>query len=619
MVNDLRTKLWRRRNSPILAIAFMVVSVLLIILTNSQIALGQASRSPTTEPPSPKPGLQIDTSVLGGWFSNSPPSIAREDVRLDGRKLFMIATPQLTESNQANQTPNPLRVDIIEERLQSLAQRKFDPDTLRVFSDLDRSSRQPILYVRYSDGKSEQQDELMTVTDLDAQLHATDSEALATELAQVIEAALIRARQERQPAFLKQQVIWAAGILITMMLSSLLIFTVQRRLKHQRSQLKARGQANQQQLSHPVDATDTAGTPRISTALLQQQMDNRQKKGVNDIQRRLLQFLQLVIWIGGSFLMLGLFPYSRWLQAIAISWLEIPVKIFGIFLGSYLLVRFSEVLIDRFFLVLQDSTSFAPEVSQRTVLRFSTFSRVGKSILALLIVGSAVITALSVVGVQVGPLLAGAGIIGLAVSFASQSLIKDMINGFLILLEDQYGVGDVIIVGDVSGLVENMNLRITQLRNEEGRLITIPNSSIAIVQNLSKEWARVDLQVSVAYHANMDQALAVIEAVAQEMSGDRPWKDLILEKPLLLGIDKLDHMGATIRLWIKTQPLKQWEVAREYRRRLKLAFDQAGIPIGIPQQSLSVSNPAELEDELDALTKKHRPSGEVKPPSTPTS
>jgi small conductance mechanosensitive channel len=193
--------------------------------------------------------------------------------------------------------------------------------------------------------------------------------------------------------------------------------------------------------------------------------------------------------------------------------------------------------------------------------------------------------------------LAGAGIIGVAISFASQSLIKDMINGFFILLEDQYGVGDVIIVGEVSGLVENMNLRITQLRNDEGRLITIPNSAITIVQNLSKEWSRVDLRIDVAYSADIDQALALIEQVAHDMSRDRPWSDLILEPPLLLGVDKLDHAGATVRLWIKTQPLKQWEVAREYRRRLKLAFDKAGIPFGVPQQSLLLHSD---DDEADA-------------------
>jgi small conductance mechanosensitive channel len=185
-----------------------------------------------------------------------------------------------------------------------------------------------------------------------------------------------------------------------------------------------------------------------------------------------------------------------------------------------------------------------------------------------------------------GPLLAGAGIIGLAISLASQNLLRDIINGFLILMEDQYGVGDVIVVDEVAGLVESMNLRITQLRNEEGRLITIPNSQIAIVQNLSKEWSRVDIMIPVSHTSDINEALELIEQVAEDMRDDPKWKALILEPPLLLGVDNLDHVGATVRIWIKTLPLKQWEVAREYRRRLKIAFDQSGVNIGVPQQSL---------------------------------
>jgi moderate conductance mechanosensitive channel len=167
-------------------------------------------------------------------------------------------------------------------------------------------------------------------------------------------------------------------------------------------------------------------------------------------------------------------------------------------------------------------------------------------------------------------------------------------------------VGDVIVVGDVAGFVETMNLRITQLRNDEGRLITIPNSQITIVQNLSKEWSRVDLRIPVAPSADINQALKVIEQVAQDMQQDTTWRNLILEPPLLLGIDNLDYIGATVRIWIKTKPLKQWEVAREYRKRLKVAFDKAGISIGVPQQSLHVHN------ALPIVTVSHTPAEQQK-------
>jgi small conductance mechanosensitive channel len=325
--------------------------------------------------------------------------------------------------------------------------------------------------------------------------------------------------------------------------------------------------------------------------VVQQQLENRQLRNLNDIQRRLLQVGQVVLWGGGTFAILGLFPYTRWLQPLVLAG---PLKVFGIGVITYVVIRASAVLIDRFFAALQDGEFLAPEASQRLALRVSTFSQISKSITAIGCIGVGGLVALSVVGVDVIPLLAGAGIIGLAISFASQSLIKDMINGFLILFEDQYAVGDVIVVDKVGGLVENMTLRITQLRDTEGKLITLPNGSITVVQNLSKDWSRVDLTIEVAYGADLDYALDVIKQVGQQMFSDRDWNGKILEQPDVLGVDKIEHTGILIRVWIKTQPLQQWSVGREFRRRLKNAFDQAGVAIGVPQQSLWFSNSLDM-------------------------
>jgi small conductance mechanosensitive channel len=137
----------------------------------------------------------------------------------------------------------------------------------------------------------------------------------------------------------------------------------------------------------------------------------------------------------------------------------------------------------------------------------------------------------SAIGFDLIPLLAGAGIVGIAISFAAQGLIKDVINGFLIILEDQYAVGDVIMVGELRGLVENMNLRITQIRNNEGQLITIPNSSIAIVRNLSKDWARVDLAIRITYETNPDRALEILRKLSQEIYQENIWRAKIIEPP----------------------------------------------------------------------------------------
>ncbi|NET06655.1 MAG: mechanosensitive ion channel family protein [Symploca sp. SIO2B6] len=193
----------------------------------------------------------------------------------------------------------------------------------------------------------------------------------------------------------------------------------------------------------------------------------------------------------------------------------------------------------------------------------------------------------------------GLSVFVLAISLASQHAVKDVINGFLILWEDQYAVGDFIFLGTLGGKVENMNLRITQLRNEEGRLISIPNGTISVVENLSKDWSQVNFTIDVAYDTPLKLALAVIEQVVEQMYSERQWKKQILETPEVLGIDQISHTGILIRVCIKTKPLEQSKVAREFRLRLKLAFDQHGIRVGIPQQILW-QRPIEVLKETDS-------------------
>jgi moderate conductance mechanosensitive channel len=562
----------------------------------------EAADTQTADPSLAVPGLNLELPSFGDLIPSNTSEILTEPVYLDGRQLFVVAARNGGESDTSDPNLSALdaRVNSIESQLRQIVDSGFNPDTLQLTSEYREAEEVFVINANYGTGESvTAQDYLLTVNALDAQANGVDNlETWTNELTERIEEALIRANQERQPDSLGQQVSIASGILLVMIVISFVVTVFQQRARQKHRFIAARREADAQEMAA---AADTTNPTEMTTARLQRQVQNRQQHNLNEVQRRLLQLVQVVIWAGGALVILGLFPYTRRIQPFILNWnwIKFPLYIALIVFATYVAIRIGDVLIDRFFLVLQSGTSFGAETSQRLALRFSTFSRVAKSIVAVLLVSFGIMASLAVVGIEVAPLLAGAGIIGLGLSFASQSLIKDIINGFLILFEDQYGVGDVIIVGDVAGLVENMNLRITQLRNEEGRLITIPNSEIRIVQNLSKEWSRVDLTITIANNANLDQALEVINEVAQEMSHDRHWRSLILESPSLLGVDKLDHIGATIRLWIKTQPLKQWDVAREYRRRLKLALDEAGIAIGVPQQSLVFRSDLRLAGELD--------------------
>lgn len=530
-------------------------------------------------------------------------------VRLDGQNLFTIAAPTLAQNaRKGGPTPLQERIEGIETQLERIANSDFDPKQLKVSAAIDQRSNLPVLSVN--------DQYLMTVTTLDAQIQVQPPDRWADQLAQKVKSALVQAHQERQPGFLAYRGIWAAGILLAVVGVSWATANWRRRLKAKQKSVEAQLPTASElsaAATPPITQPDGEASKTALTAIRQQQRQQR-RRNLSDMQNRLLQVAQLGVWVGGLFAILGLFPYTRWLQPFVLS---TPLKILAIALGGYILIRISYLLVDRFAEALVQEDFIDPKASQRLALRISTFSRVLKSGAAVLWIVTGVWMSLSVIGVDLIPLLAGAGLIGLAISFAAQSLIKDMINGLLILFEDQYAVGDVIAVGAVSGFVENMNLRITQLRNSEGQLITIPNSSITIVQNLSKDWSRVDLGIDLAYGTDPDRALNVIRRLAQEIYNDPEWHAKMPDPPEVLGIDEVNHDGLLVRVWIKTLPLQQWSVAREFRRRLALVLDQEGLAIAVPQQSLWFKSGLEVDIEKLESLESDRPDRVADPERQP--
>ncbi|MFB3885048.1 MAG: mechanosensitive ion channel family protein [Thermodesulfobacteriota bacterium] len=203
----------------------------------------------------------------------------------------------------------------------------------------------------------------------------------------------------------------------------------------------------------------------------------------------------------------------------------------------------------------------------------------------------AVLMILGELGIQLGPLLATAGIGALAIGFGAQNLVKDVINGFFILLENQYRIGDVIEVAGVSGLVESVSLRKTVLRDLEGRVHTIPNGEIKIVSNLSKEWSRSVLDVGISYRENVDRVMEILTQIGKELETDDRYKSAILGPLQILGVENFGESQLVIRVMINTVPLKQWEVGRELRRRIKNRFDEKGIEIPFPHRVLLWAEP----------------------------
>ena len=224
--------------------------------------------------------------------------------------------------------------------------------------------------------------------------------------------------------------------------------------------------------------------------------------------------------------------------------------------------------------------------TQRTAQRAETIGALLASVAGFALWTVAALTVLGELGVDLGPLVAGAGIVGVAVGFGAQNLVRDFLSGIFMLIEDQYGVGDVIDVGPASGTVEGLSLRTTRLRDVEGNVWHVPNGQIAWVANKSQDWSRALLDVQVAYGTGTDRAVDVIERVATETWEDPHWSTSILAEPEVWGVEALGADGVVIRLVVKTQPLAQWSVARELRARIKRAFDDAGIEIPFPQRSV---------------------------------
>jgi len=196
----------------------------------------------------------------------------------------------------------------------------------------------------------------------------------------------------------------------------------------------------------------------------------------------------------------------------------------------------------------------------------------------------ALLTALPVFGINVTPLAALVGLGSLAVGFGAQNLVRDVITGFYIVLEDQYIVGDTIQMGDVAGRVEHLTLRRTVVRDARGALVTIANGDIRIVSNLSRDWSQAFVDVSVAPDAPLDTALAALEAAAAELRGDASWSQAIVDGPRVLGVHGYDRAASTLRLQVRTAPTRQEEVCRELRRRIQIEFQRRGVPLSSVQR-----------------------------------
>ncbi|WAL61838.1 mechanosensitive ion channel family protein [Thermocoleostomius sinensis] len=535
----------------------------------------------------PTPGLPPRVERLG--------SLETAPVRFENRDLFRVTAVTVPDrANPEGQILVEARAAQIEANLRQVLTKDptwnldsgreyftlYDPDTLRV--DVATLNGQTVLTV--TDAYRLQPLELLTVTPLDARYYGLTVEELAQQWQQLLQQRLTRALEARKPDVITQQlqqaIRVAVGVLVISALLLLLqkLFTVRSRALKRQLAVETAKSRTQTQSSEPA----SRATHRLDfITAIQQQFPIEKRLAIVSLLRWLLFWGQVSVWFVGISWILHIFSST---EALAENLLRLPIALLLVWFVLGLVNRLGDILITRVSRAWQNNDLFTFEDAQRRSLRISTILRSTKGFKTFVLYALGIGGLLSYVGVPIGSVLTLGAVVALAVSLASQSLIKDLVNGFLILCEDQYAIGDWIAVGTVDGLVENMNLRITQIRTVEGRLITIPNSLISQVENLTRNWSRTDFMITVAYNTDIKLALDVIKQVAHAMYDDPKWQPHLLKPPEVVGVESISHEGQTIRVWIDTQPLQQWRAGREFRLRVRIALEESNIDIGMPQQ-----------------------------------
>jgi len=505
-----------------------------------------------------------------------PPGVHRvgnveiASVDFENQTLFTVTGPAIRDRlHSGNLTPVDVRVSQIESNLQQVLSIDldrsvslfgaydtfYDPRTFRV--SVTKVDDQPVLVA--GDREHPNDLTLLTVTAQDARYNTMDRADLAQRWQRQLETVLIQALNSRQPQLVRRHLVLVPKLIGALILLSIILWFGWRRLRARRAALT--------EMTAPLNELESARVERRIEA--------------NSVFMWITASCLIATWLGGLVWILSLFPATA--VAAESVWAQLLRLVLIWFLAG-LLDRLANALINHFAAAWTKSPFLLRDDPSRRPLRVPTIVRVVEGFKAVVIYLVAVGISFDVLGFSTVSVLTIGAAVALAASLAAQGIIKDLTNGFLILAEDQYAIGDVIMVGALGGIVENLTLRVTQLRNDSGRLITIPNSQIAVVENLTRTWSRIDFTVNIAYDSDLERAIEVISGAARELCGDPKWSPLIGAPPEVLGVESFSCAGVAIRVWIVTLPLQQYPVGREFNRRVYLALREHDIRIGMPQQ-----------------------------------
>lgn len=554
-----------------------IIVAIIFILNNPSIVYGQFSLSN---------GNQSSLKPPKGVTRYGAIEVAVVKSPLDGTELFQIVSTTIFDRANINEvTEEKLPVEIRAEEITSNLERAFlgrikNVKTLKLSVSI--LNNQPIIQI--SDADTSRPLKLVTITELDADFHGKTPEELSIEWTDILQKELDKLVDffDREHLIVRLKKLTYI-VFITLIVSGFLWLS-KKVLDRQINKLKNKSKLldNNTQTLDMFNSSEGEVLANIRFKFLSQLKNKftfEKQLNFYYFWRWLLFWLQILVWYGGTLWFVSVTPvlmkYQDWL-------LDSPVLILFIIFIYSSLIKLSHWIID-FVLKTWKKTEFISlGENERKEMRTNTISQAIKGFFSVLFSSYAITEVLDVFGFSTTSIIAGGAVVALGVSFGTQNLVKDLINGFLILLEDQYAVGDFIDLGICKGLVENLNLRVTQIRDEMGSLVTIPNSSIVLVKNLTRNWSRVNFTIEIDYFADIDLALQLLKDISISFFNEPEWQKKIIEMPQVLGIDNVSNNGLSIKIWITTLPLEQWSVEREFRYRVYKIFAENQISIAIP-------------------------------------
>jgi small conductance mechanosensitive channel len=539
------------------------------------------------------PAAALAQSLPGLSLSSPAPSspstlYVTAPIVLDGVTLFQVAEPASGDDAQpvaarANDVAVALDQILAVQTIDGKTRTAFDPQTLHV--EIVRENDQTVLEAvdkQHRDGTP-----IVTVTTADATYNRVDASVLAEQWQATLQTWLVRALEIRQPAQQRKNlglVVRVAGVLaLITLLGSLVVRGLSRRISAAAADVKQHDRevaAERAQQPGPADDAQAAAVHRARLiGVLARRFDPAQRLAIMRAIRIMTVAVLVLAWFGVVSWATLQFPATA---AFGAGLVRNAFRVTIIWVVALLIDRSLTIVVERLPTLWELRALGGTDDRERQVLRAPTIARALGGFKTVVLVFIAALATMTQVGIPVGSVVTIGGLAAIAVSLAAQNLIRDVVSGFLVLIEDQFVVGDTVTINAMRGTVERLTLRMVQLRDESGSLVTLSNSAATSVINHSRNWSRVDYAIPVDASADLDAAMTIVRDQLAALRTDPAWHDAIVDDLEWIGIESISRDGAILKARIKTAPLRQYALRRELNARVARAFAAAKIGYGAP-------------------------------------